>query len=92
MRKARYLLHFIRGVDIDANAVEAARFSLLLKLIEDETSGGLHAYKRANKKSVLPSLDDTIRCGNSLVSREELLAHDERASAECVDKINPFTW
>lgn len=90
--KRRILLQFIRGVDIDANAVEVARFSLLLKLIEDETSGGLHAYRRANKKSVLPSLDDTVRCGNSLVSREELLAHDESASAKVVEKINPFTW
>lgn len=38
--KRRILQSHIRGVDIDANAVEVAQFSLLLKLIEDETREG----------------------------------------------------
>jgi type I restriction-modification system DNA methylase subunit len=90
--KRRILLQFIRGVDIDPNAAEVTRFSLLLKLIEDESLTGLQAYRRAKKMRVLPPLDDTVRCGNSLVSREELLAHDEAATVELVEKINPFTW
>jgi type I restriction-modification system DNA methylase subunit len=90
--KRRILLQFIRGVDIDTDAVEVARFSLLLKLIEDETAGGLKAYVRTNKKSVLPSLDETIRCGNSLVSRDELLSDDKSASADLVEKITPVSW
>ena len=39
--KRRILCQHIRGVDIDANAIEVAQFSLLLKLIEDESQAAL---------------------------------------------------
>lgn len=42
--KRRILMAHIRGVDIDSNAVEISRFSLLLKLIENESARGLHDY------------------------------------------------
>jgi hypothetical protein len=90
--KRRILLNMVRGVDIDAAAVEVARFSLLLKLLEDETSSGLDAYFKAKGKSVLPALDDIIKCGNSLISHSEYSAHDPFADAQTLAKLNPFDW
>ena len=67
--KRRILVAHIRGVDIDTNAVEVARFSLLLTLIENETADGLRDYVSRERTRVLPVLDNTIRSGNSLVIR-----------------------
>jgi len=69
--KRRILLAHVRGVDIDANATEVARFSLLLKLIENEAAAGLRGYVATSNGPALPALDTTVRCGNSLVSQAE---------------------
>jgi type I restriction-modification system DNA methylase subunit len=90
--KRRILLAHIRGVDIDPNAVEVARFSLLLKLIENETIADLRDYVNQNNAPALPLLDNSIRCGNSLVSQAEWSSSCTPMSAVLVDKINPFTW
>lgn len=90
--KRRILVQFIRGVDIDANAVEVARFSLLLRLIEDETAAGLEACQRAERHAVLPDLDPFIRLGNSLVTDEELDAFAPGAAHELVARVTPFNW
>jgi Eco57I restriction-modification methylase len=90
--KRRLLLQCIRGVDIDSNAVEVARFSLLLRLIQDETAAALEAYERAKREPVLPDLDGCIRHGNSLVSHEEFAAFDPDASPELLGRVTPFTW
>ena len=44
--KRRILLAHLRGVDIDANAVEVAQFSLLLKLVEDESEAALNELRK----------------------------------------------
>lgn len=90
--KRRILLAHIRGVDIDANAIEVARFSLLLKLIDGETAAGLHDYVDTNYKAALPTLDVTIRAGNSLVSQPEWMAAHGLFPVPLLEKINPFTW
>jgi hypothetical protein len=90
--KRRILLQAVRGVDIDPNAVEVARFSLLLRLIEDESAAGLKAYARANRQPVLPNLGPQIRHGNSLVSHEELAGFAPDAEPALVERICPFTW
>lgn len=88
--KRNILLCAIRGVDIDPNAVEVAKFSLLLKLIEDETSESLKAFADSTKKKVLPKLDGIIRFGNSLIEHKAL---PQRKSGDgLADKIIPFTW
>ena len=69
--KRRILLEHVRGVDIDPNAVEVARFSLLLKLIEDETGISLRDFVDRTGTPALPALDGTLRAGNSLVSQAE---------------------
>lgn len=90
--KRRILLAHIRGVDIDANAVEVARFSLLLKLIEDESAVGLRDYVDRTGTPVLPELDGTLRAGNSLVSQAEWGAARGALPARLLEKVNPFSW
>ena len=90
--KRRILLAHLRGVDIDENAIEVAQFSLLLKLIEDESEAALNEYVRAHKQPALPSLADIIRCGNSLVSTAEWQAICGAIPTALREKINPFTW
>ncbi len=90
--KRRVLLAHLRGVDIDVSAVEVTRFSLLLKLIEDETATGLQDYVTQHRTPALPLLDGVVRCGNSLVSQAEWTAARGALPAALIDKINPFTW
>ncbi|MCC0563796.1 Eco57I restriction-modification methylase domain-containing protein [Brevibacillus borstelensis] len=91
--KQRILRNNIYGVDIDAQAVEVARFSLLLKILENETAASVDAHLSQHRVRVLPNLDDNIQCGNSLVDysyfefpREGLDTHNQLIN------INPFDW
>ena len=90
--KRRILLTHLRGVDIDANAVEVTRFSLLLKLIEDETAAGLRDYVTGHRTQALPALDTIIRSGNSLVSQAEWMHALGPLPPKLLEKVNPFTW
>lgn len=90
--KRRILVTHLCGVDIDPNAVEVAQFSLLLKLIEDESEAALKDYVRRKKHAALPALDSRIRCGNSLVSTPEWEAACGPLPAALHDVINPFRW
>jgi len=90
--RRRILLAHLRGVDIDPNAVEVTQFSLLLKLIEDESAAALAEYVGRRKEPALPALDEAIRCGNSLVSAAEWQAVCGAMSAVLREKVNPFTW
>ena len=65
--KKRILLNNIYGVDIDANAVEVTKLSLLLKCMENETRASVQ-QSIDFKERVLPTLDKNIKCGNSLVN------------------------
>jgi hypothetical protein len=60
--KKRILTSSIYGVDIDAQAVEVTKLSLLLKLLEGETGQLTLGFER-----VLPDLGNNIRSGNSLI-------------------------
>lgn len=90
--KRRIMLAHIRGVDIDTNAVEVARFSLLLKLIEDETELGLRDFVNQTGGPALPALDDTLRTGNSLVNQGEWEIACGAFPARLLESVNPFTW
>jgi len=90
--KRRIVLTHIRGVDMDANAVEVARFSLLLKLIEDESAAGLQDYVDRMNTPALPELEGILRTGNSLVSPAEWMATKGALSPELLGIINPFSW
>ncbi|MBK9220679.1 MAG: N-6 DNA methylase [Saprospiraceae bacterium] len=87
--KKRILLNNIYGVDIDVNAVEVTKLSLLLKCMEGETNASISNQLRMFNERVLPTLDDNIKDGNSLIDTDfyasQLDFGDEK-------KIKPFNW
>jgi hypothetical protein len=82
----------IYGVDIDAQAVETTKLSLLLKVLEGETQQSLQPVLLTFQERALPDLGDNIKCGNSLIDPEfyeqQLLPLDE----EDRYRINVFNW
>ncbi|MEX2181894.1 MAG: N-6 DNA methylase [Gemmatimonadaceae bacterium] len=90
--KRRILLSHLRGVDIDANAVEVTQLSLLLKLIEDESADALKDFVVRQRVAALPSLDAVVRCGNSLVSEVEWQRVSGPIPTSMRARLNPFQW
>ncbi|MBZ0296992.1 MAG: Eco57I restriction-modification methylase domain-containing protein [Anaerolineae bacterium] len=91
--KQRILLNHIFGVDIDIQAVEVARFSLLLKLLENESNAAVQAYTERHHRGALPKLDGNIQHGNSLVDLGYFdFDEDAGASETLIAQINPFDW
>jgi predicted type IV restriction endonuclease len=90
--RKRILLANLYGVDIDPQAVEVTKLSLLLKVLEGETGEtlGLRQMKLFHERA-LPDLDANVLCGNSLIStdffdgRLELDAEERR-------RVNAFDW
>lgn len=89
--KADIVRHNLFGVDIDPQAVEVAQMSLYLKILESETSVSLHEQTRLFPEPYLPSLNENILSGNSLLGPGEvpgqLLLDDDLRH-----RINPFDW
>lgn len=83
--KKEILCSCIFGIDIDIHAVEVAKFSLLVKLIEDETAPSV-----AEVVPILPDLSDNIQFGNSLVSQTELNGISDANNQ--IMEIAPFEW
>ena len=69
-KKREILQNNIWGVDIDILAVEVAKFSLLIKLIEDSSLYEMESFVKNNNCRILPSLDNNIKNGNSLVDEK----------------------
>jgi hypothetical protein len=91
--RKRILLDNIYGVDIDPQAVEVTKLSLLLKVLEGESEQTIQPFLRLFQQRALPDLGDNIKCGNSLIgsdfySQKELpLLDDEERLC-----INVFDW
>jgi len=87
--KKRILLNNIFGVDIDAQAVEVTKLSLLLKALEGETEASVQTSLQLFNERVLPTIDNNIQCGNSLIEPDfdglGLTPKEER-------KVNVFPW
>lgn len=83
--KKQILFNCIYGVDIDVHAVEVSKFSLLLKLIEDETEPSVR-----DMKPILPDLIDNIKHGNSLIEPDDI--HGVVYSTEQLIDMVPFDW
>ena len=64
--KKKILTNNIYGVDIDPQAVEVTKLSLLLKCMEGETLSSVKQLSLFNER-VLPNLDNNIKCGDSLI-------------------------
>ncbi len=91
--RKQILLNNIFGVDIDMQAVEVTKLSLLLKVLEGETGQSLQTIFRLFQERALPDLGENIKCGNSLIGPDyyeqremALLDSEERY------RINVFDW
>jgi type I restriction-modification system DNA methylase subunit len=87
--KKRILLNNIYGVDIDSQASEVTKLSLLLKVLENETQESLRLFH----ERALPDLGNNIKCGNSLIGpdfyqSQQLNLFDDQQQR----KINVFDW
>ena len=81
-QKSSLLQSCLFGIDIDYNAVEVARFSLLIKLLEDETKMTL-----PDGKGLLPNLNKNILWGNSIVETDFT-----NESREILEATRPMDW
>jgi len=89
--RKRILITHIFGVDIDPQAVEVTKLSLLLKVLEGETDQSLSLSQLTFAGRALPNLADNIRCGNSLVGTDYFT--DKLFSGpEELKRVNAFNW
>ena len=96
VEKRRILENSIYGVDLDQNAVEVSKLSLLLKMLENEDGSdatGLQTVMFSAGERILPDLSGNIKWGNSLIgsdfySGEQLTLFDD----EALLKVKPFDW
>jgi hypothetical protein len=91
--RKRILLSNIYGVDIDNQAVEVTKLSLLLKVLEGENEQTIESMIKLFHQRALPDLGNNIKCGNSLIGTDfyeqvqmDTLNEEER------NKINVFDW
>jgi len=85
----------IFGVDIDRQAVEVTKLSLLLKVLEGESDESISSQLRLLKERALPDLGDNIKCGNSLISPDFEFDDDGNPRAisdEERRRVNAFDW
>jgi len=76
--KRKVLESCIFGIDKDYNAVQACKFGLLLKLLENEDNATITT-------PALPTLDQNIQFGNSLIETSETNKKNQ-------NEINPFDF
>ena len=93
--KRKLISSCIHGIDIDAEAVEVARMSLALKIIddlldyEDYSHLGVYGYQILNK------IGENIEYGNTLVSDDILTLCPDIKKKENIkqhDVLNIFNW
>ncbi len=85
-KKKEILVNNIHGVDIDPQAVEVTKLSLLLKVLEEESGQMSFVQER-----VLPDLGKNIQCGNSLIGEDYFAGRLVVEESER-ERVNPFDW
>ncbi|TMS40742.1 MAG: restriction endonuclease subunit M [Methanobacterium sp.] len=89
--KKSILIRNIYGVDIDPQAVEVTKLSLLLKVLEGESRDVIEAQMRLIQERALPDLDNNIKCGNSLIDYD-FYDDDLTLTDEEENRVNAFEW
>jgi type I restriction-modification system DNA methylase subunit len=89
--RKRILLNNIYGVDIDRQAVEVTKLSLLLKVLEGENDETISKQLTLFQERALPDLSNNIKCGNSLIGWD-ILKDNPGLTQEEIERINPFDW
>ncbi|MBU2602574.1 MAG: N-6 DNA methylase [Actinobacteria bacterium] len=94
VEKKRILLNNIYGVDIDSQAVETTKLSLLLKVLEGETQETINAQLSFLHERALPDLASNIKCGNSLIGPDFYNDQQLRMLPDAEERyrINVFDW
>jgi type I restriction-modification system DNA methylase subunit/predicted type IV restriction endonuclease len=100
--RKKILLNNIYGVDIDTQAVEVTKLSLLLKVLEGENEQSIALQLKLFHERALPDLGNNIKCGNSLIGtdfyqfegvQETMALYDGKNDEEEEQiKINAFDW
>jgi len=91
--KKQILLNNIYGVDIDFQAVEVTKLSLLLKVLQGENQETVGSAFRISHERALPDLGNNIKCGNSLIGTDFYnMPEAEKLTDEERGRINAFDW
>jgi hypothetical protein len=100
-RKKEILLNNIYGVDIDPQAVEVTKLSLLLKVLEGESEESIGSQLGLFQERALPDLGNNIKCGNSLIGPDyyevPLRGEGQQLTMGFADeeerhRVNAFDW
>jgi type II restriction/modification system DNA methylase subunit YeeA len=83
--KKQLLCSCIYGIELDIHAVTVAKFTLLLRLIENETSPSVK-----DTIPILPDLSNNIFHGNALIETDDI-KDIEISTVERI-QIKPFSW
>lgn len=89
--KKRILTTHVFGVDIDPQAVEVTKLSLLLKVLEGETDQTFDDQMKLFQTRALPNLSNNIKCGNSLIG-PDYFSGRLIPDPEELKRVNPFDW
>lgn len=91
--RKRILLNNIHGVDVDSQAVEVTKLSLLLKVLEGETQQQVQRDFVLERERILPDLGHNVCCGNSLIGSD---FYGQVGLPEMDDdtryRVNVFDW
>lgn len=91
--RKRILLNNIYGVDIDAQAVEVTKLSLLLKVLEGESDQTIKSSFKLFHERALPDLGNNIKCGNSLIGPNFYEGKQTSfLDTEEMQRVNAFDW
>ncbi|GMV34844.1 MAG: restriction endonuclease subunit M [Chloroflexi bacterium CFX1] len=85
-KRKEILLNNIHGVDVDSQAVEVTKLSLLLKMLEN-ANGQLGL----GMERILPDLGNNIKYGNSLIGPDYFDGKLFADPGEFI-RVNPFDW
>ncbi len=91
--RKRILLDHIYGVDIDPQAVEVTKLSLLLKVLEGGNQDTVGKQLTLFHQRALPDLGQNIKCGNSLIGPDFYSSQQSTFfDPEEQYRINAFDW
>ena len=88
--RKRILTTHIFGVDLDAQAVEVTKLSLLLKTLEDINHLDVNLALGIDR--LLPNLGKNIKCGNSLIETDFYNQTTIDLRVEQQFQVNAFDW
>ena len=92
-QRKRILITHLFGVDIDPQAVDVTRRSLLLKAFEGADDAACSSHPTLHGDRALPNLAPNIKCGNALIGPEFHVGNpDGHSQLPTRDRINGFDW